>query len=70
MRFAPDLVFVTTSPTALFKTNDAVVSQESARSGRSYSITGSHHLNVHSRDIAETIAADALGGGLIDWRKR
>jgi hypothetical protein len=70
MRLAPDLVFVTTTPTALFKTNDAIVSQESARAGRSYAITGSHHLNVHSRDNAATIATDAQGGGLIDWRKR
>jgi hypothetical protein len=69
MRFAPDLVFVTTMPTALFKRSDTIVSQESARLGRGYSITGSHDMNVHSRENARAIAADAQDGGLIDWRK-
>jgi hypothetical protein len=69
-RFLPDEVTVTTTPTTSFQVNDAVVSQASAWLYRRYPITGWHHQNIHSRDNAEFIAADALAGGLVSWRRR
>jgi hypothetical protein len=69
-RFLPDEVTVTTTPTTSFQVNDAVVSQASAWLYRRYPITGWHHQNIHSRENAEFIAADALAGGLVSWRRR
>jgi hypothetical protein len=69
-RFLPDEITITTTPTMSFQVNDAVVSQASAWLYRRYPITGWHHQNIHSRENAEVIAADALAGGLVSWRKR
>ena len=69
-RFLPDEVTVTTTPTTSFQVNDVVVSQASAWLYRRYPITGWHHQNIHSRENAEVIAADALAGGLVSWRRR
>ena len=69
-RFLPDEITVTTTPTLSFQVNDAVVSQASAWLYRRYPITGWHHQNIHSRENAEVIAADALAGGLVSWRRR
>jgi triacylglycerol esterase/lipase EstA (alpha/beta hydrolase family) len=69
-RFLPDKITVTETRTASFQTNDVIVTQTSAGLYRRYAISGWHHLNVHSRDNAQTIARDAQGGGLVDWRRR
>jgi hypothetical protein len=66
-----DEIIVKEQPTNYFMTNDAIVTQISAGLYPLYSITGWHHLNVHSSENAETIAKDALQeAGLINWRLR
>jgi hypothetical protein len=69
-RFLPDQVTITETPTTSFLGNDAVVTQDSAGLYQRYSITGWHHLNVHSRENAQAIARDAQKGGIVDWRLR
>ena len=65
-----DRITVTETPNAAFLTNDAVVTQQSAGFYTTYGITGWHHINVHATPNARTIAVDAQGPGLVDWRAR
>jgi hypothetical protein len=69
-RFALDEVRVAETPNGVFQPNDAVVTQASAGLYALFPITGWHHLNVHSERNARTIATDAQGGVIVDWRKR
>ncbi len=58
-------------PTAPFQENDVIVTRNSAGLYPLYSITGQHHLNVHSTENAETIATDAQQeSGKVNWRLR
>jgi hypothetical protein len=68
--FLPDRITVAEVPTGAFRRNDVIVTQDSAGLYPRYGITGWHHLNVHSQQNAQTIAKDAQGGGLVDWKKR
>jgi hypothetical protein len=70
IRFAPDEVRVVKTPTDAFQTSDTIVSQNSAALYRTSSITGWHHVNVHSRENGEAIATDTQAGRLSSWRKR
>jgi hypothetical protein len=68
--FRPDEIRVTETPAGTFQRNDAIVTQASAALYTPYSISGWHHLNVHSRQNAQTIAVDAQDSGIVDWRNR
>jgi hypothetical protein len=65
-----DQVTVTPTPTSSLVTNDVIVPRTSAAQYTSYTIDHWHHLNVHSEDNAHTIADDAQGNGLVNWRLR
>jgi hypothetical protein len=58
------------TPNATFQANDIIVPRASASAYSTYTITGWHHLNVHATVNADTIARDAQGPGLVDWRAR
>lgn len=70
VRFLPDRITVTTTPTAAFLPNDVIVTVDSADQYTRYPITGWHHLNVHSEANAQQIGEDAQTPGLVDWRLR
>lgn len=69
-RFLPDEIRVAETPNGTFQGNDAIVTQASAGLYALFPISGWHHLNVHSERNARTIAIDAQGGVVVDWRKR
>jgi hypothetical protein len=68
--FGLDRITVAETPNATFLRNDVIVTRESASQYSTYGITGWHHLNVHATVNAQTIAQDAQGPGLVDWRAR
>jgi hypothetical protein len=68
--FLPDRITVAEVPTATFQPNDAIVTTASAAHYPLYPITGFNHLDVHATQNATTIARDAQGPGVVDWRER
>lgn len=68
--FLPDTITVTETPTAAPLPNDAVVTVQSASEYTTYNIDNAHHLNVTSEANGATIARDAQGSGVVDWRAK